>query len=172
MKYVLKNGETVEFYNRKNPRLKDYDYSQDGTYFITFCIKDRKNIFGRINKEQDLENAETSLNLFGNIAKKHIEEIQKRFDSINVDTYVIMPNHIHLLISVINKNENTKQHLSETIGALKSLITIECRKNGSNMSFQSSYFEHIIRNQKDYDKHFDYIIHNPGTWINDKLYSE
>jgi len=90
--------------NRKRNRLKNYDYSNDGHYFVTICTKNRENFFGKI-KDQKM-----FLNEIGKIAKICWLEIPKHFPNVILDEFVIMPNHIHGIIIIdnpINKNENT-----------------------------------------------------------------
>ncbi|MCX6146828.1 MAG: hypothetical protein NTW25_06195 [Candidatus Kapabacteria bacterium] len=89
-----------EIHKRSTIRLKEYDYSQAGFYFITICTKDRENIFGAI------ENNEMLLNEFGIVINQIINELSNRFKNIIIDKYVIMPNHVHLIIQ-ISKEDNT-----------------------------------------------------------------
>ena len=82
-----------------------------------------------------------------------------------------MPNHVHILISLLNNDGKTS--IPQIIGSFKSLVTKECREkySASNL-FQVSYNDHIVRNEKDYNEIFNYIIHNPGKWIYDCFYNE
>ena len=84
--------------NRKSNRLSNYEYDQDGFYFITICTKDRKEIFGKIIDSEML------LNKYGEIAEINIININSRYDNVKIDNYIIMPNHIHLLIIIENEN--------------------------------------------------------------------
>ena len=79
---------------RKNIRLKDYDYSQGGYYFVTVCTKDRLNLFG------DIINGEIQLNEVGMIAESELLKIESRYDNVRIDKYVVMPNHVHMIIVI------------------------------------------------------------------------
>ena len=163
----------MPFYNRKLPRKRDYDYSQDGIYFITICSEHRKRIFSHIPDSQDLETAVAELTHIGKTVDKHISKLEEKYPQITLPSYVIMPNHIHLLISVMNTENAERKSIPAIIGQLKSSITNECRRVfGTKALFQRSYYDHIVRDEKEFEKISDYIIHNPGTWIYDKLYSE
>ena len=92
---------------RKNIRLKEYDYSMDGYYFITICIKNRLKILGKINVGVALQGDPKSENVIlsekGKVVKKHIENCEKIYDNVRIDDYIIMPNHIHLIIELANR---------------------------------------------------------------------
>lgn len=93
---------------RKNLRLKYYDYSLEGYYFITICIKDRLNLLGRINVGVALQGDPNTLNKVnlseeGKIVKKHIENCNKKIKNVLIDEYIIMPNHIHLIMVLIKR---------------------------------------------------------------------
>ena len=162
----------MKFPIRKDIRLKDFDYSQDGIYFITICSENRKNIFSKIKIKQDLESATAELTEIGLIAEKHIGLLEQRYNFIEIIAHTIMPNHIHLLISVLNETDK-KEKISNIIRAYKSLVSTDCAKllNKRNI-FQRSYFDHVIRNEKDLYNTISYIEHNPGKWIYDKYYSD
>ncbi len=162
----------MELPKRKIIRLKDYDYSQDGLYFVTICAKDKMNLFGAINKNQELENAVVNLSDIGKIAEKHLIKLQTRYSFIKIHSYIIMPNHIHTIIEVLNETDK-KEELSRIIQAYKSLVSKECREVlGIYKLFQRSYYDHIIKNEKELEKTVFYIIQNPGRWIYDKYYSD
>ena len=82
--------------NRQSLRLKDYDYTSDGAYYVTVCVDDRKCVFG------DMRNGKMSLNGCGEIADKYWNEIPKHFPHVALDEYIIMPNHVHGIINIIN----------------------------------------------------------------------
>lgn len=162
----------MELPKRKNTRLKEYDYSQNGLYFVTICTENKEKTLSTIDIEQDIETAETTLTRIGNIAEKYLVDLENRYPFVKIDTYVIMPDHIHFLIAVLNDTDKKKQ-LSSMVCSYKSLVTKEVReKYGINKIFQRSYFDHIIRNEKDHKNTFSYIIRNPGKWIYDKYYSD
>jgi len=160
---------------RKPTRLKEYDYSAPGTYFITICTKDRKNLLSEIIVGQGLAPAEHRLTKFGEIAKFQIESLQDRYELVKIDKYVIMPNHIHLLISLKETTAGASPcpTVSDVICSFKSLTTMACRKNGfcEKHLFQSSFHDHIIRNEKDYQKIWEYIDINITKWEKDCFYN-
>ncbi len=164
----------MEYKNRKNPRLNDYDYSQNGCYFVTICTKDRQRIFCNIVGRDDLgtPNYIIQLTSNGEIADRYIKSILKHYKNVLVHKYVIMSDHIHILLSLTNdecceKNSNgvpgssRPTDLSQIIGVLKRLINKEIGKN----VFQASFNDHIIRNEEDYITRCNYIENNPLKYV-------
>ena len=159
---------------RKHPRLKAFDYSKAKAYFVTICVQDRKCILSRVidNSSADVK---TEHKKYGRIAEEQLLLLEKRFSFLKVDRYVIMPNHIHAIF--ILKNEaagaSPRPTLMDIVCAYKSIVTIACKKNGfEGKLFQTSFYEHIIRNSDDYKEIARYIYYNPKTWYYDKLYCE
>ena len=155
---------------RKKIRLKEYDYSTNGVYFITICTYKRKNILSQITS-----NGICELNIFGDIAVKYIENINEKYPNVFVDNYTIMPNHIHLLIS-INKygTEDPSPTIPHIISWFKYKLTsaINEEKGKLEKIFQRSYYDHVVRNENDYLEIYEYIINNPLKWKEDKLYQD
>ena len=105
---------------------------------------------------------------YGEIVRKKIENIKKSYGNIDVDMYVIMPNHIHLIIEIGKRNGSMKAAtptIAKIVRTLKGLIT---KESGFSI-FQRNYYEHIIRNEKEYIKIREYIHNNPLKWKEDKL---
>jgi len=96
--------------NRKSQRLTTYDYSQDGLYFITICTKDRQELFGEI------KNKTMILNRLGEIIKNSLINISNYFENIFLDTYVIMPNHVHIIIEINHVDVATVNNIVMTVG--------------------------------------------------------
>ena len=162
----------MELKKRKPIRLKDFDYSQDGVYFITICTEGRRNILSTIDINQDLETAKTKLTPIGVIVEQELLRLPEKYPNMNIDTYIIMPNHIHVLISVINE-EKSGSLLQDMVKTYKSITTKICReKFAIQKVFQRSFYDHIIRSEKDYNNTFSYIQTNPGKWIYDKYYAD
>ena len=159
---------------RKPTRLKNYNYSTSGAYFITICVKDRKQLLGKI-VGQGLAPAENILTKYGNIARIQIELLEERYKGIKIDKYVIMPNHIHILISNYEMAAGASPcpTISDVICAFKSITTRMCKKEGLKEQhlFQSSFHDHIIRGEKDYQKIWEYIDTNVINWEKDCFYS-
>lgn len=174
--------------NRRSIRLQEYDYSQDGLYFITICVQDKACLFGGI------ENDEMVLNEAGRMVKKWCAELSHKFPDIIMDTYIIMPNHFHAIIINIGDSvgadlcvcpENkTGEHigspLHRVIQWLKTMTTNEYIRGVKSLNWipfdkklwQRNYYEHIIRNEKAYDKIAEYILSNPHNWVNDDYYNK
>lgn len=161
---------------RKSPRLKEYDYSQNGAYFVTVCTHDRRNIFSDIVGAIH-ESPEIKLKPYGRIAEKYINILPVRFD-INVLSYVIMPDHIHLLISVENQDPlraihesplQQKSLLSKIMGFLKMNVSRDIHLINPNEDvWQRSYYDHIVRNKSDLIDIHNYISSNHYLWFEGK----
>ena len=146
---------------RKPNRLKDYDYSSVGTYFITICTKDRQNLFWSDSYEPQKADGYTEfLSDLGNITYKIIMRTDVIYDDkIKIDKFVIMPNHIHLLLTIYDiKNAMGNPNIPQIIKQLKRKITIE---SAVKDIWQKGYHDHIIRNEQDYNEIWDYIDNNP-----------
>lgn len=159
---------------RKPARLTDFDYASIGTYFITICAQHRKCILSKIVGEGS---PLPQLSHYGNISDKWINRLSEKYNEITVDCYVIMPNHIHLLLSVTQYNGrgNPSPTISSVIGWLKYQITKEINNSTgitANRIFQRSFYDHIVRNTDDYNEIFKYITENPIRWKFDKFYTD
>lgn len=187
-------------HSRQSIRLKGYDYSKAGSYFITVCCENRENRFGKI------ENNEMILNEYGKIAFREWKKLGDRFIHFELDVFQIMPNHIHGIIGikqyidteltsdnfdidhlVIGQPEKfplevdfkiIKKTVGDIVGAYKSLVSNKCleiaKQNNEVMGklWQRNLFEHIIRDEKSYQNISDYIINNPSNWKDDKFFNE
>ena len=164
---------------RKNIRLKDYDYSQNGAYFITICATNRINLFGLITVGQGLcscRYSEIELSMIGQIIKNELLQLETRYNTIKIDKYVIMPNHIHAIFIVENTNRQEQSPcptIMDIVCAYKSITTKLCNKNyGVNGStiWQTRFHDHIIRNEAEYLKIREYIDTNLIKWQDDCYY--
>ena len=165
-----------ELPKRKHPRLNNFDYSSCGAYFITICTQNRQcvlsNIVGR-----GLAPAETydiEYTSWGKIAEEQLLLLEKRYSDVSVDAYIIMPNHIHIIL-IMNEaaGASPRPTVMDVVCTYKSLTTKECKKNGfTNKLFQTSFYDHVIRNRKDYEEIIKYIHENPMRWHFDELYVE
>ena len=166
-----------ELPKRKHPRLKWFDYSTCGAYFVTICTQNRKCLLSHI-VGRGLAPAEekiTECTWLGEIAEQQLLLLKERYSFLTVDQYVIMPNHIHAILIFDDKaaGASPRPTLSDVMCAYKSLTTRECRRRGfKEKLFQASFFEHIIRNLDDYQNIAKYIYDNPCQWYYDKLYTE
>ena len=162
------------FPKRTRLRLYGCDYSANGTYFVTLCTKNRAKILSEITVGDGAHDVpKVRLTEIGKTVEKYLIS-SENIPGVLIDTYVIMPNHIHVLICIKNGYDGTSWALSPTnktlpriISSFKSLITKEL---GASV-FQRSYYDHVIRNREDYEEIKDYILKNPINWTIDELYS-
>ncbi len=151
---------------RKPTRLKGYDYSSPGAYFVTICTKDKKPLLSKIVGDGVLDVPQNILTPYGQIAEKYIHQLNAFFNHVSVDNYVIMPNHIHLLLLITDEN-GTSRAPSPTNSVLAKFISTF--KRFSNKEFgeniwQRSFHDHIIRGKEDYQKIWEYIDANALKW--------
>lgn len=169
--------------SRRSIRLKNYDYSQHGVYVITLCIQNRLCLFGNIVNEMMI------LNEAGKMIEEEWYQLALRFCSIQLDEYIIMPNHFHGIIIVgaplVGARNNGQAQdlplqnpqLSEIVSALKSITTHKYThgvkshrwKPFDGKLWQRNYYEHIIRDEEDFFRAKEYIRHNPQNWKHDKI---
>ena len=160
---------------RKRIRLKDYDYASEGMYLITICTKNRLHILSKII-DDSMQNIKPvgancvrpiiKLSKIGKIINKEINNISEIYDNINVNEYVIMPNHIHLIIEIEDGRTQFAPTISQIVKQYKGSIT----KKLNYSIWQKSFYEHIIRNEKEYLKIKEYIKNNVMNWRKDKYF--
>ena len=197
-----------EIHYRRSIRIKEYDYSREGLYFITICTSNHKRLLGQIY------NDEMMLNEFGEIAYHEWLQTGEIRKSVVLQEFVIMPNHMHGIIEINDSPRrgtlsralvrNTQMHsvrehrgasgegtcqrapterfgkpTSNTIPTIvrgfKSTVTKQIndiRKTSGYPVWQRSYYEHIIRNEKSYNRISEYIRYNPEKWLKDKYYMD
>lgn len=148
---------------RKNIRVNQYDYSQNGSYFITICTKERKNYFWTVGTTSGRPTNGYELSGYGIIAEKAILNISSCYPDVAVDKYVIMPDHLHLLISIQSDNGRAMRAptISTIIGQMKGYVS----KQIGETIWQKRFFDHIIRNEQDYNETWRYIENNPLKYI-------
>ena len=154
-------------HHRKSIRLQNYDYSQAGAYFITICTQHRQHFLGEI-----IQN-EMRLNEAGTMILQQWETLPQRFSSLQLDAFVIMPNHIHGILVLDGHSNKT---LADIVGAFKSITTNEYIKGVKQYHWQSfdrifwqrNYYEHIIRNEQALNQIREYIVYNPISWAQDE----
>lgn len=167
-----------KFHHRRSIRLKNYDYSNPNWYYITICTHNKKCIFGTI------KNGKMCLNNFGKIVEQEWLKTKEVRKNIDLDYYVIMPNHFHGIL-IIEFNVGAIRRIAPTttlqpnslgsiIGQFKSIVTKRIRKLSSNNKlkiWQRNYYEHIIRNENDLFYTRKYIEQNPLKWELDENYN-
>ena len=182
---------------RKSIRLKDYDYSQNGAYFITICTSNRKPLLSKIVGGGFHAAPQAELSPIGLEIERAIEYINLHHENALIEKYVIMPNHIHMIVllncemysgghtprahggnppllnSEISSGGHGNPPLHAVIGQLKSYTTkqfnIICNTR-YQMLWQRSYHDHIIRDEQDYQQIWRYIDENPLKWQQDCYY--
>ena len=146
--------EYSKFPQRKSPRLQNFDYATPNYYFVTICADQKKKLFGN----------EQCLNLYGQIAENEFSEIMKHLPTVAIDKFVVMPNHVHVIIIL----EDSTIKLSTVIGQYKSVVSRKIHKYDADLKvWQKSYHDHVIRNQESYEKIWSYIDTNPIKWSED-----
>jgi len=191
-----------DIHHRRSIRLKGYDYTQAGAYFITMCVKDRACLFGQI------ENSVMNINEFGDMVIDVWQWLPEQYPYVSICEFIIMPNHFHCILiiddacrggsrtaltrtaltqTVRDIPNNTHEGGSRTaptdkrksvgrlIGVFKTVSTKrinEKRLTPGNKLWQRNYYEHIIHNDAEYQRIADYIVNNPTTWKDDKLWTE
>jgi len=153
---------------RKPNRLKNYDYSQDGAYFITVCTKDHEELFGNITVEAAF--CLRQLSDIGALVEIEISRLDQTYEEVSVDSYVIMPNHVHMIITICGGNRRqdaAPTSISRTINQWKRAVSM---KVGFS-PWQKSFHDHVIRNQEDYNRIAEYIENNPARWAEDRYYT-
>ena len=163
---------------RKLPRLKEYDYTTPGAYFVTICSHEKQCVFGRITPGDHGDDARMLYSPIGKLAKACLLEIESHFQSIIIDNWIIMPNHIHMILRVGREAERIYAfpiaNISTAVGTFKAAVTRAARNAclHSGKLWQSSFYDHIIRNDEDYQAIWNYISGNPSKWLEDRFYCE
>jgi len=195
------NKYNPNIHHRRSIRLKGYDYSKAGAYFITICSENRICRLGNIAVGAGLAPAQMILNEFGQIAHNEWMKLLERFTNFELDVFQIMPNHIHGIIVLntvgatlaVSQNDSDENNISgldnsagaspaptvsDIVGAYKSLVANGCldiyksRNQTMGKLWQRNYYEHIIRNEQSYHTISNYIVNNPAKWNDDKFYTK
>ena len=162
-----------EWRSRKRTRLPGYDYNTPGAYFITICTENRKCVLSRVVGTGVLDGPTLRLLPWGEIADKYIRQLNGFYEEITVESYVIMPNHIHLLLSVSEEGPSGRPvptAQNSVVSRFISTFKRFCNKEYGKNIWQSRSYDHVIRDQRDFDEHLKYIHENPFGWQKDELY--
>lgn len=154
---------------REKNRLAGYDYSQPGGYFVTICTQDRKNLFWCTGVGAAC--GRQPLNGCGQIVDKQIKRLSDIYPMVQVDKYVIMPNHVHLIVR-IDADEYGRPQAAPTLARVINQFKGAVTKQVGRPTWQKGYYDHIIRNQADYLRVWQYIDTNPAKWQDDCYYTE
>ena len=160
-------------------RLSEFDYSSEGSYFLTVCAIQHKCIFSRIVGGVVLEAPFFILSSIGRIVERNLLEVLKQRTNIVIDRYVIMPNHVHILLRINGAsgtppptNLPVNRAANAVIPAFVGTWKRFANREAGRALFQRSYYDHVIRNEKDFLVHWEYIENNPARWLEDALYRE
>ena len=161
--------------HRRLTRLKEYDYSKPGGYFITICTKNRSCFLGEIDNDRMI------LNHYGEIVRLSWLELPEPYHNVELDVFVIMPNHIHGIIFLKDVGAGLKPAptvssyhclaLPEIIRAFKTFSSRkinELRNTSGTSVWQRNYYEHVIRRDESLDQIREYIVTNPLRWALDR----
>lgn len=183
----MQNGE---FTAGKPLRLPGYDYSQSGTYFLTVCTRDRICCLSSVGAHHDAP-AHTPPSVclidMGNVAERILLSLPIRYPHARLIHHVVMPNHVHILLELCaaeqrahrdaplhtGKTETGQQRsdLAKIMGFFKTNTTKEIRKAYPGFSlWQPRYYDHIVRNEADFLRIWEYIDTNPAKWAEDRYF--
>ena len=169
---------------RKNVRLKNYDYNSKGAYFLTICTKKREEILGTVGtgvpdgpQTHNKTNITVQLSDYGKCIETHLKELDKFYDNISIDKYVIMPNHIHLLLQVSETTADMTHIIqggstptTSIIAKFTSTFKRMCTTDFGFNYLQPRSNDHIVRDEEDYYRIWQYIDENPAKWEDDCFY--
>jgi len=175
---------------RKSNRLKGYDYSKDNLYFVTNCVKNNLCCLGcviPVGTGRDLsvhhhpENHhpeiqyKVELNQYGKIVDERINWLISQYEYVDIHNYVVMPNHLHLILEIDSqkvKEQDVKiKSISSLMGAMKTTSSNKIHEAGfTDFAWHRSFHDHIIRSEKSYINIFNYISNNPNNWCKDKFH--
>lgn len=171
-----------ELPQRKPVRLAGFDYGSDGAYFVTACTKNREMLFwndifcseivgATIGRPEDYR---SNLSQLGLIAEKAICEINHNYPMVFVDNYVVMPNHVHILLRIsLGENrviKNGRPMVAPTVSVIMQQMKGVVSKKAGYSVWQRSFHDHIIRNENDYRMIYSYIRDNPLNWKRDRFF--
>ncbi|MDQ1283848.1 MAG: REP-associated tyrosine transposase [Patescibacteria group bacterium] len=167
----------IKMKNRKLNRLANYDYSQNGMYFVTICAKNREELLGNII------DGTMFLNDAGKIVLRELKNIEKYFPNTQLDEFIVMQNHVHLIIEIIHsvsvgaihelplRKHRRNMLIPKIVGKFKMLsareINISLNRSG-NPLWQRNYYDRIIRNESELNRIREYIQNNPADWERDR----
>ena len=155
--------------NRKSTRLGVHDYSEPGAYFVTICTKDKQKILGDVVGATIGRPPKIILSRYGQMVDDAILNIPHHYPMITVDKYVVMPNHIHILLQIhtdMNGRAMPAPTISTVVQQMKGYVT----KQAGISFWQKLFYDHIIRDRCDYDAIWRYIDENPAKWNEDEFF--
>ena len=180
----------MEYPKRKMPRHPIYDYNTPGYYFITLCTKEKAKILGEI-VGRSLPDAPDTTTLqqrsileaapyiqyskYGETACRQLDHMASFYKEITLEKYVVMPNHIHMILHInriISHENDDKLRRNALVSRFVGTFKRFCNKQYGQNIWQTSFHDHVIRNEKDYLKIWEYIENNPLKWTLDCFYGD
>ena len=167
-------GKQNEKYpKRKHPRLKQYDYSLPGYYYVTIHNERNAPYLSKVGRGLAPAAAVLKLTSQGQVAQCQLQVLQERYPSVSVEKYVIMPNHIHMILRLMGETAGASPRptLPEIVGTYKSLVTRLCNQSDQTPGrklFQTSFYETVLRDERMYQDCWRYIEGNPSKWLEEK----
>ena len=165
---------------RKNMRLSNPALYDKGVFFLTFCTLNRACILSEIECSENLENSYIAkkyyvkLSHYGEIVDKYSNQLDDFYSDILVNSYIIMPNHVHILLSVRTQSGPSGTPVptiqNSTVSRFVSTLKRFCNKEIGGNIWQRGSYDHIVRNRDDYNEILKYIRQNPANWLRDNLY--
>ncbi|MEY8401730.1 transposase [Oscillospiraceae bacterium 44-34] len=171
----------MELRQRKKNRLQGYDYSRSGCYFITICTNKRAEFFWDFAAMRSvgadiIRPHSPILSQYGCFAERAIQNISRNYVSVAVDKYVVMPNHVHFILSLSQSQmQKSGRMISAPTKAIPTIVGQMKRIVSKEVGFpiwQKGYHDHIIRNEADYRRIWEYIDTNPAKWREDCYYED
>lgn len=150
-----------------SPRLPDFDYSSAGVYFVTFCVQNRRPLLWIGTPVNGVTPDTIALSETGRMVDAAIQNIPRVYPHVSVDTYCIMPDHVHLLLRFSPAMEDEMTGAPSVSRIIKQLKVAVTKQLGQSI-WQKSFYDHIIRDEQDYQNIDDYIQRNPAKWFTDR----
>ena len=161
---------------RKPTRLKGFDYRQEGYYFLTICTRNREKLLCNVVGDGIYDVPSCTLSSYGYAVDRYIQKMNGYNGHVFINKYVIMPNHVHLIVVVSYGTSQapspTTDRANATIPQFISLLKRYCHRECKRIVFQRSFHDHVIRNEEDYRRIWAYIDENPQKWASDCFYVE
>ena len=156
---------------RHSPRLKNYNYSHPGSYFVTVCAHEKRPLFSEIvppschgSEGRGSSSVTVKLTEVGKVVEEAILAVKPVYSNVTIPYYVIMPDHIHLIIDIVSGQSEKDQSVSDIVRYIKILVTHKAKgMTGLDKIFHRSFFDRVIRSEAEYEDTRDYILNNPAT---------
>ena len=167
----------MELPKRKRNRLIGFDYSSNGAYYLTICVKERRKLLAAINVGAHC--VRPGLSDIGQVVENEIDILSNTYPGIYVDKFVIMPNHIHVVLVISGRaewllasaaSESGRTQCAPTVSRIIKQFKGAITKRIGHSIWQRSYYDHIIRNEADYLRAWQYIDENPAKWEEDEYF--